>query len=88
MTAIDYSDSTQKILVTTLNEKIQVHSIDPEVTKHEVIKIKDNPSGHFLLEYDENRCAVFDIKYSESDGSRFIVLANNGFHLCDVEKQW
>lgn len=88
LTAIDYNDNTQKMLVTTLNEKVQLHSIDPEVSAFETIKIKDNPSGHFLLEYDDNRCGVFDVKYSENDGSKFIVLANNGFHLCDVEKQW
>jgi hypothetical protein len=88
ITAIDYNDSNEKILVTTLNEKIQVHSIDPEVTKHDVIKIKDSPSGHFLLEYDDNRSAVFGIKYCETNGSKCIVLCNDGFHLVDVEKQW
>lgn len=88
MTAVDYNEYTQKMIVTTLNEKVQMHSIDPEQPRVDILKVKDNPSGHFLLEYDDNRCAVFDAKYSEKNGSKFLVLANNGFHLCDVERQW
>lgn len=74
LTSIDYNDTTRKILITTLNEKIQVHSIDPENKEVGIIKLRDHPAGHFLLEYDENRSAVFDIKFSEKDGSKCIVL--------------
>lgn len=49
-TALDYNQNSEKILVSTLNEKIQIHSINSEVKDYDVIKIKEEASGHFLLE--------------------------------------
>lgn len=63
LTSVDYSDATQKVIVSTLSEKIQIHSIDPEVNQIEKIKLRESPSGHFLLEADENKCSVFSVKY-------------------------
>ena len=85
LTSLDYNDYTQKILVGTLNEKVQILSADKDNDKIEVLKLRDNPAGHFLLEY-ENRSAVFDLKFTEKDGSKWIVLWNNGFYLCDLEQ--
>ena len=50
VTSIDYNENLGKILISTLNEKVQMHSVDPEVTKFDTIKIKKGNSGHFLLE--------------------------------------
>lgn len=86
LTAIDYNSNTQKILVGTLNEKVQLHSIDPEVSKYDIVKIRDAPSGHFLLD-GSSKCGVFDVKYSEKDGSKFFAVDNNGFVHCDIETQ-
>jgi hypothetical protein len=88
LTSVDYSDATQKIIVSTLNEKIQLHSVDPEVSQTEKFKLRERPSGHFLFEADENKCSVFSVKYCERDGSRFVASTNTGFDLCDVETQW
>lgn len=49
ITSLDYNDQIQKVLVTTLNEKIQLHSIDPEVTKHTTIKVQEKESVLFLF---------------------------------------
>mmetsp|Transcript_4850 Transcript_4850/g.4597 ORF Transcript_4850/g.4597 Transcript_4850/m.4597 type:complete len:130 (+) Transcript_4850:146-535(+) len=55
LTSLDYNDYSQKILVTTLNEKVQVHNLNLEEEDVSIMKLRDNPAGHFLLEYDENR---------------------------------
>ncbi|CAI2383994.1 unnamed protein product [Moneuplotes crassus] len=86
LTSIDYNDYSQKILVTTLNEKVQIHNLELDVEEASYMKLKECPAGHFLLEYDDNRCAVFDTKFSEKDGSKCIVLLNNGFSICDLEE--
>ena len=49
LTSLDYNDQTQKVLVTTLNEKIQLHSIDPEVKKSVTIKVQEKESILFLF---------------------------------------
>lgn len=72
--------------MSTLNERVQLHSINPEVSKFDIIKIKATPAGNFLLD-NSNKCGVFDLKFSESDGSKFIAGWNNGFVLCDIETQ-
>ena len=72
----------------TLNEKIQLHSIDPEISDYDIIRIKDTPyCGMFLLDDISSKCGVFDVKFSELNGSKFLVTWNNDFMLCDVETQ-
>ena len=49
LTSLDYNDYTQKVLLATLNEKIQLHSIDPEVKKSITIKMQEKESVLFLF---------------------------------------
>ncbi len=49
VTSLDFNDQSQKVLVTTLNEKIQLHSIDPEETKSVTIKVQEKESVLYLL---------------------------------------